>query len=363
MQQKRLEVTEEGKKIYDIVIASGFSGLLPELETLGIRDRKLCIVTDSQVATHYLKEVEERLSGACASVTSYVFEEGEANKNLKTVDALYDFLIRHHFDRKDMLLALGGGVTGDLTGFTAATYLRGIDFVQVPTSLLAQVDSSIGGKTGVDYASYKNMVGAFYMPKLVYINTSTIATLSERQFHSGLGEVIKHGLIRDAAYFDWIAANRERIAARDEEAMAYIVEGSCRIKRAVVEEDPKEAGVRALLNFGHTLGHAIEKLMDFALTHGECVGIGSLLAAKLSCERGYLTGEAYARIQALYDYFAFPALPDSLSAEKIVETTKLDKKMEHGTIKFVLLCALGEAAIFRDVTDEEMLNVLAEARR
>ena len=334
METKRLEVTAEGKKVYDIVIENNFNQLVKELSVFGIKERKLCIVTERQVASYYLE---------CAKLEVYIFQEGEESKNLSTVDSLYHFLITHEFDRKDMLLALGGGVTGDLTGFAAATYLRGIDFVQIPTSLLAQVDSSIGGKTGVDYHAYKNMVGAFYMPKLVYINVNTVKTLSERQYHSGLGEVIKHGLIRDKAYFEWMKDNKEAVAKRE---------------RAVVEEDPKEHGVRALLNFGHTLGHSIEKLMNFSLAHGECVAVGSLLAVDISCQRGYISEEENKEIKELYAYFDFPALPEELKAEDIVKETRHDKKMEHGKIKFILLDKVGEAAIYQDVTPEEMLTVL-----
>ncbi len=354
MKGKRLEVTAEGKKIYDIVIEREFDSLTKELESFDIAKRKLCIVTDRQVASYYLEELKSVLDGKCAALHVFVFQEGEERKNLTTVDSLYHFLISHEFDRKDMLLALGGGVVGDLTGFAAATYLRGIDFVQIPTSLLAQVDSSIGGKAGVDYHSYKNMVGAFYMPKLVYINIKTLQTLSERQYHSGLGEVIKHGLIQDAQYFEWIKENRECIANREENALAYMIEGSCKIKRKVVEEDPKEQGIRALLNFGHTFGHAIEKQMDFQLAHGECVGIGSVLAAKMSFQRGYLIKEEYEGIKELYDYFSFPSLPKELDPEAIIEETRHDKKMEHGSIKFILLNQIGEAQIYRDVTPEEM---------
>ena len=291
METKRLEVTAEGKKVYDIVIENNFNQLVKELSVFGIKERKLCIVTERQVASYYLEEVCSLLEKECAKLEVYIFQAGEERKNLSTVDSLYHFLITHEFDRKDMLLALGGGVTGDLTGFAAATYLRGIDFVQIPTSLLAQVDSSIGGKSGVDYHAYKNMVGAFYMPKLVYINVNTVKTLSERQYHSGLGEVIKHGLIRNKAYFEWMKDNKEAVAKREDEALAYMIEGSCEIKREVVEEDPKEHGVRALLNFGHTLGHSIEKLMNFSLAHGECVAVGSLLAADISCQRGYISEE------------------------------------------------------------------------
>ena len=358
MKTKRLEVRAEGKKVYDIVIESSFSKLVEELSSFGIKERKLCIVTEDHVASYYLEEVKNILEGQCAKLEVYIFQEGEASKNLSTVDNLYQFLITHEFDRKDMLLALGGGVTGDLTGFAAATYLRGIDFVQIPTSLLAQVDSSIGGKTGVDYHAYKNMVGAFYMPKLVYINVSTVKTLSERQYHSGLGEVIKHGLIRDKAYFEWIRDSKEAIAKREDAALAYMIEGSCQIKRAVVEEDPKEHGVRATLNFGHTLGHSIEKLMNFSLTHGECVAIGSLLAADISCKRGYISEAENRDIKEVYKYFDFPVLPEELNAQDIVKETRHDKKMEHGKIKFILLAKVGEAKIYQDVTSEEMLEIL-----
>ncbi len=354
MDEKRLEVKAEGKKVYDIVIGDSFFHLVEELEAFGIEKRRLCIVTENHVASLYLKEIADRLTPACRQTEVFVFPEGEESKNLETVHDLYDFLIRHEFDRKDMLIALGGGVVGDLTGFAAATYLRGIDFVQVPTSLLAQVDSSIGGKTGVDFLEHKNMIGSFFMPKLVYININTLKTLSERQFHSGMGEVIKHGLIRDAAYYDWVKTHREEISHRDPEAMAVMVEGSCKIKRAVVEEDPKEAGIRALLNFGHTFGHSIEKAMHFTMTHGECVGAGCVLAAKMSQSRGYLTEEEEKDIEAVFSSFGFPGLPEGLDTDAVLWETRHDKKMEHGTLKFILLRRIGEAEIYRDVSEEEM---------
>lgn len=354
MLEKRLEVKQESIKIYDIVIRDDFEGILRELQQFDIVKRKLCIVTERNVASYYLNEVQELLEPHCRQLEIFIFQEGEENKNLQTVNQLYRFLIQHEFDRKDMLIALGGGVTGDLTGFAAATYLRGIDFVQVPTSLLAQVDSSIGGKTGVDFQSYKNMVGAFYMPKLVYININTLKTLSDRQFHSGLGEVIKHGLIQDEDYYHWINENKEKIAKREPDVLAEMVEGSCKIKRAVVEEDPKEQGIRAYLNFGHTFGHSIEKLMDFRLAHGECVAIGAVLASEMSFRRGYISEEEYEGIKNIFDYFEFPGVPAELDFHKIIEETHHDKKMEHGSIKFILLKEIGKAEIFRDVTEEEM---------
>lgn len=358
----RLDVKNEGKFAYDIVIGDSFDKLAEELKKLQVENRRICIVTEDHVASYYLNEVKEKIQPICRETHTYIFPEGEQNKNLLTVNGLYEYLIHHEFDRKDMLIALGGGVVGDLTGFSAATYLRGIDFVQVPTSLLSQVDSSIGGKTGVDFEAYKNMVGAFYMPKLVYINTSTVATLDQRQFVSGMGEIIKHGLIRDKEYYQWMKANKDKIMARDNEIMARLIEGSCKIKRAVVEEDPKEHGIRAYLNFGHTLGHSIEKIMEFELAHGECVGIGAVLASAMSLHRGFITEEEYEDIVATFASFDFPKLPESIDIHEIVKETRHDKKMEHGSIKFVLLEEVGKAAVYRDVSEKDMLEALEEGR-
>ena len=344
--------------IYEIVFETAFEKLAETVKQIGLEGRKVCIVMDSNTSHLYGEMVRKVLEPVSAKVISFQFPAGELHKTLDVVRDIYKELIEAHFDRKDYLAALGGGVVGDITGFAAATYLRGISFIQIPTTLLSQSDSSVGGKTGVDFDGYKNMVGAFYMPKLVYINVNTVKTLSERQYHSGLGEVIKHGLIRDKAYFEWMKDNKEAVAKREDEALAYMIEGSCEIKRAVVEEDPKEHGVRALLNFGHTLGHSIEKLMNFSLAHGECVAVGSLLAADISCQRGYISEEENKEIKELYAYFDFPALPEELKAEDIVKETRHDKKMEHGKIKFILLDKVGEAAIYQDVTPEEMLTVL-----
>ena len=262
--EKILTVHSDNIPIYDIAIQSGFEGLKPHFEQLKVTGKKLCIVTDSNVGPLYAKEVQDILLQTGNQVFVYTFPAGEENKNLDVVEDVYEFLIQNHFDRTDMLVALGGGVVGDLTGFTAATYLRGIAFIQVPTSLLAMVDSSIGGKTGVDFRAYKNMVGAFYQPKLVYMNIKVLDTLSVRLFHSGFGEIIKHGLIKDMSYYDFICRNKEQILAHEEKAIAEMVYGSCVIKKNVVEMDPTEKGERALLNFGHTLGHAIEKLSNFS---------------------------------------------------------------------------------------------------
>ena len=235
------------KPIYDIVIEKDFSQLGTAFSRLNVTGRKICIVTDSNVGPLYAKAVQEVLETTGNQIFVYTFAAGEESKNLNTVQDLYEFLIENHFDRKDMLAALGGGVVGDLTGFTAATYLRGISFIQIPTSLLAQVDSSIGGKTGVDFRAYKNMVGAFHQPKLVYMNMSTLLSLDTRLFNSGFGEIIKHGLIKDAAYYRWLQNNAAKIQAKDYDALEQMIAGSCNIKREVVELDPTEQGDRALL--------------------------------------------------------------------------------------------------------------------
>lgn len=354
MLKDRLTVNQDNRPVYDIVFRDSFDDLAGELLSLSSKNRKVCIVTETKVASLYLKKVEEVVKPVCGNLVTYVFEEGEAHKNLDTVNGLYECLIENKFDRKDMLLALGGGVTGDLTGFGAATFLRGIDFVQIPTTLLAQVDSSIGGKTGVDFKAYKNMVGAFHMPKLVYMNMETISTLPEREFNCGLGEIIKHGLIKDRTYLDYIEAKKEQIKKRDLDVLKELIYVSCTIKKGVVERDPKEQGERAQLNFGHTLGHAIEKKMNFELLHGECVALGSIAALYISKEMGNITEEEYKKYKELIEWFGYPGLPSEIDRDEIVDITKLDKKMEHGKVKFIILNQIGEAAVVKTVTDQMM---------
>lgn len=350
-----LTVHLNDEPIYDIFFANDFNSLPELLAGQGIADRRVCIVTESNVAPLYLDEIRNQLDGKCKELISIIFEAGESQKNLDTVKMIYEKLILAKFDRKDLLVALGGGVTGDITGFTAATYLRGIDFVQIPTSLLAQVDSSIGGKTGVDFDSYKNMVGAFHMPKLVYINVSTLTTLSDEQFISGMGEIIKHGLIKDSAYFDWLIENHDRILARDKDVLMEMIRVSCNIKRVVVENDPTEKGDRALLNFGHTLGHAIERYLDLKLSHGACVGIGCCLASVISYNRGDITEDELHKIIHTFDMFGFPTLKDyPVDADAVIEYTKNDKKMVGDKIKFILLHTIGDAYINTNVVPDDM---------
>lgn len=355
---KRITVKKENQPIYDIVIQSNYDKLAEELTAIGAEGKKLCIVTDSNVAPLYCDTVKAELEKVASKVTVFVFPAGEESKTLDTVRQLYTHLIEEHFERADMLVALGGGVTGDMTGFTAATYLRGIDFIQIPTTLLAQVDSSIGGKTGVDFDQYKNMVGAFHMPKLVYMNLATLNTLPKEQFASGMAEVLKSGLIKDGEYYEWVITNLCEIQELDPAVLEHLVEGSCNIKRLVVEKDPTEKGDRALLNLGHTIGHAIEKLKNFTLLHGQCVALGTVAAAYISWKRDLLTTEEFFEIRDMMVGFDLPISIEDLDPADVVAATKLDKKMENGTVKFVLLKAIGKAFITKDVTDQEMTDAI-----
>lgn len=357
---ERITVHRDGQDIYDIVLEASFSGLGEEMSSLEIKGRRLCIVTDTNVAPLYLEQVKEQLSAVSDKITSFVFPAGEAQKNLDTVRKLYQHLILHHYDRKDLLVALGGGVVGDLCGYAAATYLRGVRFIQIPTTLLSQVDSSIGGKTGVDFDTYKNMVGAFHMPALVYTNTATLLTLDKEQYSSGMGEIIKHGLIKSDTYYHWLGNHTEGILRRDGDICRHMILESDRIKQAVVEQDPLEQGERALLNFGHTLGHAIEKLMDFRLLHGQCVALGCVGAVHLSLMRGAVSRQDEEEFCRMLCKFRLPTDLQKLGLnhQKLLEATKSDKKMDLGTIRFILLHQIGEAYIDRSVSDKEILDTL-----
>lgn len=357
---QRLPILYQKKPCYDIVFAKDFQGLLEELKELEVSNRRLCIVTDSNVDKLYGEEVQKLLEGNCLKVAKYAFPAGEENKNLDTVKEVYKYLIEEGFDRKDILLALGGGVVGDLTGYVAATYLRGVDYIQIPTTLLAQTDSSIGGKTGVDFDGYKNMVGAFKMPRLVYQNLSVLKTLDDRQFFSGFAEVMKHGLIKDAIFYEWLIENMYEICERDLDVLEEMLMRSCSVKKLVVEKDPTEQGDRALLNLGHTIGHAIEKAKNFELFHGECVALGIVAAAYISWKKEMLSMDEYYEIRDMFVPFYLPITVEDIVPEEILKLTKSDKKMESGKIKFVLLKKIGKAVIDKTVTDDEILAAVNE---
>lgn len=357
---QRLNVLFEKKPCYDIVYESSFAKLAEELSKLETDNKKLCIVTDSKVGPLYAKEVQEVIASVCKSCVIYTFPEGEANKTLGTVKDIYKFLIENKFDRKDILLALGGGVTGDITGYVAATYLRGISYVQIPTTLLSQADSSIGGKTGVDFDGYKNMVGAFKMPSLVYMNTSVLNTLDERQYYAGFAEIMKAALIRDGIFYEWLIEMMYEICEKQPDVVEEMLVRACSIKKMIVEKDPTEKGDRALLNLGHTIGHAIEKYKNFEMYHGECVALGCVAAAFISWKKNYLSMDEYYEIRDMFVPFYLPISIDNIEPEKILELTKSDKKMENGKIKFVLLKKIGKAVIDNTVTEQEILDAINE---
>lgn len=355
-----LTINMGSKPCYDIYITKGFGSLAEQLSKISLTDKKFAIITDSQVGPIYAERVAEALKTVSTEIVTYSFKAGENSKNLDTIHEIYDFLMENNFTRSDVLVALGGGVAGDMTGFVAATYMRGIDFIQVPTSLLAQVDSSVGGKTGVDYKQYKNMVGAFYMPRLVYINTETLNTLDARQYYAGMAEVMKYGLIRRSAFYIWLLDNMYEIHDKDEAALEYMIGQCCQIKKEYVDKDPYDKGDRAILNFGHTIGHAIEKALDFKLFHGECVALGSIAAAFISWKKGYIQMDDYYEIRDMFVPFNLPITLDDIDAQKIMDNIKYDKKNEGNTLKFISLKKVGKAFIDTTVTTDEIKAALDE---
>ena len=362
---EELKIRRGEKAIYDIILNDSYKSLEFHLVDLGINHLKSCIVCDSNTAGLYLKTVRDIFMSVpgIGTVSTFEFPAGEESKNLKNVERLYSVLIENHFERTDYLIALGGGVVGDLTGYAAATYLRGIRFIQLPTTLLSDVDSSIGGKTGVDFMSYKNMVGAFHQPSLVFINTGTLSSLPKRQFASGMAEVIKHSLIADCDYFSFLKDNASSIKSLYPDSIERMVFLSLRIKGRVVEEDPEEKGLRRLLNFGHTIGHAIEKLSGFSLFHGECVSIGIMGASFISMKRGLLKESELLDIEKLLSLYELPVkvpkeLKEDIDREAILRATKSDKKMAKGHINFVLLDGIGKGFVDSSVTDDEILSAI-----
>ncbi|SFM71965.1 bifunctional shikimate kinase/3-dehydroquinate synthase AroKB [Rugamonas rubra] len=322
---------------------------------------KVAIVTNSTVAPLYLERLEQGLRAAGKQVISIVLPDGEEHKNWASLMAIFDALLAAKADRKTTLVALGGGVIGDLTGYAAASYMRGVDFIQVPTTLLSQVDSSVGGKTGINHPLGKNMIGAFYQPRAVIADTATLETLPARELSAGLAEVIKHGAIIDAAFFDWIEANIALLVGRDKGALAYAIARSCEIKAEVVRQDEREGGLRAILNFGHTFGHAIEAGLGYGhWLHGEAVGCGMVMAADLSARMGLVEQATVARVRALVAAAGLPVKAPDLGTARWLELMEVDKKNEGGAIKFILLKPLGSPSITH-APQELLLATLAAA--
>lgn len=336
---------ELGERSYPIEIGAG---LLDDAALLArhIGGHKVAIVTNTTVAPLYLDKVAGHLRAAGRDVLEIILPDGEEHKNWQSLNLVYDALLQHKCDRKTTLVALGGGVIGDLTGFAASSYMRGVPFVQIPTTLLAQVDSSVGGKTGINHPLGKNMIGAFYQPRAVIADTATLATLPARELSAGLAEVIKHGAILDADFFDWIEANIEPLIARDRHAIGYAIARSCEIKSDVVRKDEREGGLRAVLNFGHTFGHAIENGLGYgAWLHGEAVGCGMVMAADMSARLGLIEPAAVERVRALVRAAGLPAVAPDLGEARWIELMEVDKKNEGGEIRFILLKPLGSPSI------------------
>ncbi|MBR7777865.1 bifunctional shikimate kinase/3-dehydroquinate synthase AroKB [Undibacterium sp. BYS50W] len=329
--------------------------------TQAIQAKRVVIVTNTVVAPLYLSALQQQLQGIGKTVTAVILPDGEEHKHWASLMQIVDHLLEQKCDRKTCLIALGGGVIGDMTGFAASAFMRGIPFVQIPTTLLSQVDSSVGGKTGINHPLGKNMIGAFYQPQAVLADTATLNTLPDKELSAGLAEVIKHGAIIDMDFFSWIEKNIQALRAKDPAALAYAVVRSCEIKAEVVRQDEREGGLRAILNFGHTFGHAIESGMGYGnWLHGEAVGCGMVMAADLSCRLGYLDFVSRTRIKQLVEDAGLPVTAPDLGIERWLDLMEVDKKNEGGQIKFILLKPLGSTHI-TSAPKDKLLETLSHS--
>jgi 3-dehydroquinate synthase len=328
-----------------------------------ITGTQVMLISNEKVAPLYLQQTLTALSGF--ELTSVILPDGEKYKTLDILNRIYTSLLEHRYTRRCTLIALGGGVIGDMTGFAAATYQRGVPFIQVPTTLLSQVDSSVGGKTGVNHILGKNMIGAFYQPKAVLADTATLNTLDDRQLSSGLAEVIKYGLIADKEFFIWLEANMPALISRESEALAYAIERSCQCKARVVAADEKESGQRALLNLGHTFGHAIETGMGYGKwLHGEAVAAGMCMAADLSCRLGWISRNDFQRVYNLIECAKLPAFPpNELSPERFLQLMAVDKKVLDGNLRLVLLKGIGSSLVTDSFAQDMLMQTLSQYRR
>ena len=350
-----------GDRSYPIYIGAE---LLTEVDLLTghIRGSSALVVTNSTVAPLYLAKIQASLNALNIRHDSVILDDGEQHKTIATVEKIIDTLMRKRHDRQTTLIALGGGVVGDITGFAASIYQRGVNYIQVPTTLLSQVDSSVGGKTGVNHPMGKNMIGAFYQPQCVIADTSTLSTLPNRELSAGLAEVIKYGLIHDASFFDWLEQNIEQLIARDYQALCHAILVSCNIKAEIVARDERETGIRAILNLGHTFGHAIETSMGYGnWLHGEAVATGMVMAADLSLRHSWIDESVKQRAVNLLEISALPVKsPAEMTIDKYMNAMAIDKKTLDGTIKLILLKALGEAIITSDYDADLLKQTLTQ---
>lgn len=355
MQELKVDL---GDRSYPIYVGDH---LFQKVDIAGaIRGKQVMIVTNETIAPLYLNALRDQLSGL--QVDEVILPDGESFKTLETLNLIFDALLQMRHNRTTTLIALGGGVIGDMTGFAAASYQRGVDFIQIPTTLLSQVDSSVGGKTGVNHPLGKNMIGAFYQPKAVLADTDVLQTLPERELAAGLAEVIKYGLIYDVEFLAWLEKNIEGLNDCDPELMAYAIKRSCEIKAEVVAQDEREGGIRAILNLGHTFGHAIETDQGYGnWLHGEAVGAGMWMAADLSMRLGWLEPADLARVETLLRRAKLPiAPPADMTPDRFIELMSVDKKVLDGQIRLVLLQKLGEAVVTSDVDPQALIATLKQ---
>lgn len=348
-----------GDRSYPIHIGAG---LLNQAELIlpHLAQKRVMVVTNTTVAPLYLARLKATLDAGGVAATHVILPDGEAYKNWETLNLIFDALLTQRAERKTTLIALGGGVIGDMTGFAAASYQRGVPFIQIPTTLLSQVDSSVGGKTGINHPLGKNMIGAFYQPKVVLADTDTLKTLPPRELSAGLAEVIKYGLIRDVEFLAWLEASMDKLRALDPAAITHAIHRSCEIKAQVVGQDEREGGIRAILNLGHTFGHAIETGMGYGTwLHGEAVAAGMVMAVRTSQRLGWLTEADVARTRALIRAAGLPDVAPDLGVDTYLEYMGHDKKVEGGKMRFVLLKKLGEAVITGDVPADVLTGVLS----
>jgi len=356
MQTLKVELADRSYPIHiGKNLISDASLILPYLKR-----KHVAIVTNTTVAPLYLEQLSQSLQAAGVTVIAIILPDGEAYKNSTTLNTIYDTLLQNRCERSTTLIALGGGVIGDLTGYAAATYLRGVPFIQIPTTLLSQVDSSVGGKTGINHPLGKNMIGAFYQPQLVLADIDTLQTLPAREFSAGMAEVIKYGLIRDAKFFDWLELNMASLMQLDEDTLSYAIFRSCQNKADVVAKDEHEQGDRALLNLGHTFGHAIENAMGYGVwLHGEAVAAGSMMAADLSRRMGWLSESEVSRIQNSFVAADLPVTAPKLGVERYLDLMGLDKKVENGKIRLILQQGIGKSVITSDYDAQKLRETLA----
>ena len=347
MRTVRVELADRGYPIYigEHLLERG------DLVVQHLQQQRVALITDTTLASLHLDTVARALAAAGVSVTPVILPAGEHHKNWHVLNSMFDALLANRCERKTTLVALGGGVIGDITGFAAATYLRGVPFIQMPTTLLAQVDSSVGGKTAINHPRGKNMIGAFYQPAAVIADTATLGTLAMREVRAGLAEVIKYGLIRDLPFFNWLESNIDALLRRDAAALAYAVQRSCENKAEVVVADEREEhGERALLNLGHTFGHAIEAGLGYGVwLHGEAVAAGMVIASRVSCEMGMLRETDVARVVTLLQRAGLPVVAPDLGLDRYIELMGVDKKVAGGKIRFILLRAIGSAFLTAEV--------------